>query len=170
MKQSKKKGRKPAHQNEFAFVHNANSRLTKKILAMPNEGLCRRCHDKIEWRKKYRKYKPLKQPRKCNFCHNKAVKAAYHVVCKPCAAEKSICAWCCTTWEKLRLEELNATAEQSDEGATRVDSPQGQKGDTKKGGNDPSPVIEPMSLDSLEDRHVHIEVPIKDGSRLEDGS
>jgi len=25
-----------------------------------NEGVCRRCRDQLAWRKKYRKYKPLK--------------------------------------------------------------------------------------------------------------
>jgi len=35
---------------------------------MPNEGLCRRCTDKIEWRKKYRKYKPLSKPAVSKHC------------------------------------------------------------------------------------------------------
>jgi hypothetical protein len=51
-KKAKPVGKKPAHVNSFAFYHNPNSKFTAKILAMPNEGLCRRCTDKIEWRKK----------------------------------------------------------------------------------------------------------------------
>jgi len=51
----KKKGRPPKHQNSFAFRHNPKSKKTDKILASPNVGVCRRCYDKIEWRKKYRK-------------------------------------------------------------------------------------------------------------------
>jgi hypothetical protein len=31
---------------------------------LPNEGLCPRCHDIIEWKKKYRKYKPLTTPKR----------------------------------------------------------------------------------------------------------
>jgi hypothetical protein len=56
--------RKQAHQNSFAFRHNKHSTLTEKIKAAPNEGLCPKCHEKVEWRKKYRKYKPLTQPKK----------------------------------------------------------------------------------------------------------
>mmetsp|Transcript_4611 Transcript_4611/g.8868 ORF Transcript_4611/g.8868 Transcript_4611/m.8868 type:complete len:290 (-) Transcript_4611:83-952(-) len=78
-------GRKPAHQNTFAFRHNPKSKLTEKILASPNVGVCRRCHDKIEWRKQYRKYKPLTQPGKCNLCQQKNVVAAYHTICTNCA-------------------------------------------------------------------------------------
>ena len=81
----KKKGRKPAHQNTFAFYHNPNSRTTKKILASPNVNVCKRCYDKIEWRKKYRKYKPRKQPGVCNKCHERNVKAAYHTICSGCS-------------------------------------------------------------------------------------
>src|SRR4051794_39560715 len=54
----------PAHQNTFAFKHNKNSRKTAKILSLPNQGLCSKCHDIIEWKKKYRKYKPLTSARK----------------------------------------------------------------------------------------------------------
>ena len=51
----KKKGRAPAHQNSFAFRHNPKSKKTEKILSSPNVGVCGRCRDKIEWRKRYRK-------------------------------------------------------------------------------------------------------------------
>ena len=51
----KKKGRAPKHQNTFAFKHNPKSKKTEKILSSPNVGVCKRCYDKIEWRKKYRK-------------------------------------------------------------------------------------------------------------------
>ena len=81
----KKKGRAPAHQNKYAFRHNPKSKKTDKILASPNVGVCRRCHEKIEWRKQYRKYKPLTQPGKCNLCQRRNVKAAYHTICADCA-------------------------------------------------------------------------------------
>lgn len=88
---SKKKSRKPAHQNTFAFQHNPKSKKTEKILNSPIEGACRRCYDKIEWRKKYRKYKPLTQPGKCNICKQQNVKAAYHTICTKCTtSEKAL--------------------------------------------------------------------------------
>ncbi|CAB9528360.1 Uncharacterized conserved protein (DUF2039) [Seminavis robusta] len=81
----KKKGHAPAHQNTFAFQHNPNSTKTSKIMDLPNVHVCRRCHDKIEWRKKYRKYKSRTQPGKCNICQQKRVMAAYHTICGKCS-------------------------------------------------------------------------------------
>ena len=60
---AEKKGA-PAHQNKYAFKHNKGSKLTEKILAIPNEGVCNRCAEIIEWKKKYRIYKPLTTPAK----------------------------------------------------------------------------------------------------------
>jgi hypothetical protein len=80
----KKKGHAPAHQNTFAFVHNPKSKTTAVILASANVRVCRRCHDKIEWRKTYRKYKPRTQPGTCNGCKKRNVKAAYHTLCDSC--------------------------------------------------------------------------------------
>ncbi|CAM9621239.1 unnamed protein product, partial [Chrysoparadoxa australica] len=84
----------PAHQNTFAFRHNPNSKKTKAIAAMPIRGLCKKCHEKIEWKKKYRKYKPLTKPGVCQECRQKSVTAAYHVLCKPCAQSLRVCSWC----------------------------------------------------------------------------
>lgn len=50
----------------------------------------------MEWRKKYRKYRPLRQPATCNDCHKKTVTAAYHRLCTPCARERRVCPFCCT--------------------------------------------------------------------------
>ena len=86
--------RKPKHQNDFAFKHNPNSRRTLVIAAIPNTGLCSRCHDLIEWKKKYRKYKPLDRPRKCVGCSKLAVKQAYHVLCGDCARTRGVCSKC----------------------------------------------------------------------------
>lgn len=52
----------PKYQNTFAFKHNPKSKKTERILALPIYGLCEKCRKQIEWRKKYRKYKPLTQP------------------------------------------------------------------------------------------------------------
>ena len=105
---SKPKGRAPAHQNTFAFKHNPKSKRTEKILSMPNRGLCQRCHDKIEWRKKYRKYKPLSQPSKCNICERRNVKAAYHTICIECGLKDGKCEMCVK--ESALPEPLDAEA------------------------------------------------------------
>ncbi|TDH66718.1 hypothetical protein CCR75_006578 [Bremia lactucae] len=89
------KKRAPKHQNAFAFKHNPKSKKTERILSMPIHGLCEKCRKQIEWRKKYRKYKPLSQPGSCIYCHQKAVTSAYHASCDVCAKERNICAKCC---------------------------------------------------------------------------
>ena len=86
-KTKKKKGRAPAHQNNFAFKHNPCSKKTEKILSLPNIHTCQRCCDKIEWRKQYRKYKLRTQPGTCNGCKKRNVKAAYHTICTTCTTE-----------------------------------------------------------------------------------
>lgn len=47
-------------------------------MGIPNVGLCQRCHDIVEWRKKFRKFKPIKNPTKCMCCAEKKVLSAYH--------------------------------------------------------------------------------------------
>ncbi|KAF1330457.1 hypothetical protein FI667_g5027, partial [Globisporangium splendens] len=99
----------PKYQNTFAFKHNPKSKKTEKILAMPIQGLCEQCTNQIEWRKKYRKFKPLTQPANCIFCRQKCVLAAYHAACDPCAKERDICAKCCKKKEiVLNEKELAA--------------------------------------------------------------
>ena len=48
---TKKQGQK--HQNVTAFKDYKGCTIYKKIKALPNEGLCEKCHDIIEWKKKY---------------------------------------------------------------------------------------------------------------------
>lgn len=50
------------HNNKTAWKHNPNSKKTQQIANSPNEGVCEKCWEKIEWRKKFRKYKPLTVP------------------------------------------------------------------------------------------------------------
>ncbi len=64
------------------------------LSTLQTAGLCHRCHEKILWKKKYRKYKPLKKPRKCRVCELPAIKKAYHTLCSQCAKNKACCAWC----------------------------------------------------------------------------
>jgi len=106
--------RRPAHQNSFGFRHNKNSKLTKKIASLPIVGLCQRCHDQIEWKKKYRKYKPLSAPSKCAWCLQKTVKAAYHTVCAPCASAKNVCEKCLKQEEILPPSHLTHEQEEAE--------------------------------------------------------
>ena len=61
---NKKKGQK--YQNVTAFKNNLHdtSKVTKTINSLVVQGVCERCRDIIEWKKKYKKYKPLTAPKK----------------------------------------------------------------------------------------------------------
>lgn len=111
----KKKGRAPAHQNKFAFHHNPKSTKTERILSFPIQHVCRKCHEKLEWRKQYRKYKPLTQPSKCNVCARRNVTAAYHTLCEECSVSS----------DKAQglLEEWNRNTRDAEETATAEDGP-----------------------------------------------
>ena len=91
--------RSPAHENKFAFRHNPGSKKTATIARIPNNGVCGRCHEIIEWKKKYRKYKRLTTPGKCAGCHLHCVRFAYHALCGPCAGSRGVCAKCRQTRE-----------------------------------------------------------------------
>ncbi|KAI5634794.1 hypothetical protein NE865_12512 [Phthorimaea operculella] len=84
------------HQNKTAFKNDLHdtSKKTKLINSLEVSGVCKRCRDIIQWKIKYKKYKPLTAPSKCVGCNEKAVKHAYHVLCSKCAAERKVCAKC----------------------------------------------------------------------------
>lgn len=85
----------PVHPNKVGFHHNPCSKLTKYILALPiSDNLCLKCKEVIEWKKKYRKYKPLTVPKKCTLCDNRNIKDAYHVICKECSEKIDKCSKC----------------------------------------------------------------------------
>ncbi|KAJ1735782.1 hypothetical protein LPJ61_000379 [Coemansia biformis] len=104
----------PKYQNTFAYKHNPKSVKTQKILALPVDGLCRRCTDQINWRKQYRKYKQLTVAKKCVSCQLKKVKKAYHVLCDDCARAKDVCAKCA---EKAEIIADSSAAAQQDSAA-----------------------------------------------------
>jgi len=84
------------YKNATAFKNTKydTSQRTKGIINTTQDGLCERCKEKIEWKIKYKKYKPLTQPATCVRCHQKTVKKAYYTVCQPCATRLGICAKC----------------------------------------------------------------------------
>ncbi|PFX29098.1 uncharacterized protein C9orf85 homolog [Stylophora pistillata] len=89
-----KKGQK--HQNKKAFKNNLHdtSKKTKQINSLKVGGVCSRCREIIEWRKKFKKYKPLTAPKKCVRCEQKTIKHAYHTVCSKCAQQAGVCEKC----------------------------------------------------------------------------
>ncbi|KAK2555383.1 Uncharacterized protein P5673_023023 [Acropora cervicornis] len=91
---SKKKGQK--YQNTVAFKNDLHdkSRKTKEINSLVVTGVCARCREVIEWRKKFKKYKPLTAPKKCVKCLQKTVIQAYHIMCSKCAGVAKVCEKC----------------------------------------------------------------------------
>jgi len=84
------------YQNTEAF-DNAKwglSTYVEKVAKMPVGAVCKRCADKLEWRKKFKKYKPLAARAKCEECLQKEIRHAYHRLCLPCGSKLSCCAMC----------------------------------------------------------------------------
>jgi hypothetical protein len=103
-KSKKKKGRPPAHQNAVAFHHNPKSKKTAHILSLPIQHVCGKCKEKLEWRKQYRKYKPLTQATKCNACEKRNVVAAYHTICSDCSVHSLKAKALLKEWNQGRLD------------------------------------------------------------------
>ena len=101
------------HQNSYSFqVKKKVSPLEAKILETPTSNfLCATCQGVIQWKKQFKKYKPLTVPRRwycgCFFvslhcfnfyfsasCHEKTITFAYMVHCEACAEKLDICAKC----------------------------------------------------------------------------
>lgn len=111
-----KKGQK--YQNAKAFKNNLHdtSKTTKEINNLLVGGVCARCREIIEWRKKFKKYKPLTAPKKCVRCEQRTIKHAYHTVCSRCAQQAKVC-------EKCGLvQEIVAKSEPSPEERASQDS------------------------------------------------
>ncbi|KAH9520274.1 hypothetical protein Btru_060406 [Bulinus truncatus] len=88
--------RQQKYTNSKAFKNNLHdtSKKTKDINNVIPVGLCQRCKEIIEWKIKYKKYKPLSQPATCIRCHSKTVKRAYYTVCQPCSEQAQVCGKC----------------------------------------------------------------------------
>lgn len=91
-----KKARPPKYRNKSAFknVYHDTSVQTQRIISTEVDGVCARCKDIIDWRIRYKKYKPLSQPKTCVSCKEKTVKKAYYVYCVPCSMSSQKCAKC----------------------------------------------------------------------------
>lgn len=90
------RSRPQKYQNKTAFKNDLHdkSNKTKCINSIEVAHVCEKCKKIIEWKIKYKKYKPLKAAAKCIKCQQKAVKHAYHNMCLSCAAEYKVCPKC----------------------------------------------------------------------------
>lgn len=89
------------YKNKSVFKNNLHDKSvqTKRINSTQVSDVCLRCKDIIEWKIKYKKYKPLTQPKTCVKCSQKSVKQAYHVMCRECGHKLGLCTKCCQNKE-----------------------------------------------------------------------
>ncbi|XP_075454193.1 uncharacterized protein C9orf85 homolog isoform X1 [Ascaphus truei] len=61
------RSRPQKHSNVTAFKNDKfdTSVQTRKLNSKLQDGVCQHCKAVLEWRVRYRKYKPLSQPKKC---------------------------------------------------------------------------------------------------------
>ena len=90
------RSRPQKYQNHTAFKNDLHDKTNKiKIInSLEVANVCEKCKKIIEWKIKYKKYKPLKAPGKCIKCEQKSVKHAYHNMCLPCAKQSNVCPKC----------------------------------------------------------------------------
>ncbi|KAK7381225.1 hypothetical protein VNO78_33756 [Psophocarpus tetragonolobus] len=95
------------HQNKIAWKPNAGRKINETEVGgrfrplSDITGVCPRCKEQIEWKRRYGKYKPLLQPAKCQRCSKRAVRQAYHNLCSGCAKEHRVCAKCCCSRDQI---------------------------------------------------------------------
>ncbi|XP_041366710.1 uncharacterized protein C9orf85 homolog [Gigantopelta aegis] len=106
-----KKSGSQKHQNAKAFKNDLHDKSKKmqNMKSLSLGGICQRCKEKIEWKIKYRKYKPLTIPRKCVSCFEKSIKQAYYTLCVPCATARGVCAKCAEKKKIVSTTELTAS-------------------------------------------------------------
>ncbi|XP_022759903.1 uncharacterized protein C9orf85 homolog [Durio zibethinus] len=90
----------PKHQNRYAWKPNAGRKINETEVGGKLKpyseitGVCPRCKEQIDWKRRYGKYKPLTEPAKCQLCSKRNVRQAYHNLCSGCAKEQKVCAKC----------------------------------------------------------------------------
>lgn len=102
------------HKNHFAFRNDLHDRTPKQKLlnTLHISEVCQHCKGVIEWKIKYKKYKPLSQPKTCTRCQQRNIRKAYHVLCRSCALESRVCAKCLKSAEEVEIEPPQPTLEE----------------------------------------------------------
>lgn len=100
------RSRPQKYKNRSSFKNNLHdtSHTTKFINSIQVSDVCVRCKEIIEWKIKYKKYKPLTQPTKCVKCEERTVRKAYHVLCRECGKKLKLCTKCCKPKEIIPSE------------------------------------------------------------------
>lgn len=102
------------HKNRTVFKNDLHDKtpLQKRLNSLHVSEVCQHCKGVIEWKIKYKKYKPLTQPKTCTKCSQKKIRKAYHVLCRDCALEAKVCAKCLKSAEEVEIEPPQPTPEE----------------------------------------------------------
>uniref|UniRef100_A0A1A9X269 Uncharacterized protein n=1 Tax=Glossina brevipalpis TaxID=37001 RepID=A0A1A9X269_9MUSC len=106
--------RSQKYKNRTVFKNDLHDKtpMQKRLNTLHVNEVCKHCKDVIEWKIKYKKYKPLSQPKTCAKCQQRNVRKAYHVLCKDCALESRVCAKCLKTAEEVEIESPQPSPEE----------------------------------------------------------
>ncbi|XP_073835712.1 uncharacterized protein [Musca autumnalis] len=102
------------HKNRTVFKNDLHDKtpLQKRLNSLHISEVCQHCKGVIEWKIKYKKYKPLTQPKTCTKCQQKKIRKAYHVLCRDCALDARVCAKCLKSAEEVEIEPPQPTPEE----------------------------------------------------------
>ncbi|XP_030379178.1 uncharacterized protein C9orf85 homolog [Scaptodrosophila lebanonensis] len=94
------------HKNRYVFKNDLHDKTPQQIRLnkMHVSTVCQHCKDVIEWKIKYKKYKPLTQAKTCTRCQQRNVRKAYHVICRDCAVQARVCAKCLKSADEVPIE------------------------------------------------------------------
>lgn len=102
------------HKNRYVFKNDLHDKTPqqKRLNSLHISEVCQHCKGVIEWKIKYKKYKPLTQPKTCTKCSQKNIRKAYHVLCRDCALAARVCAKCLKSAEEVMIEPPQPTPEE----------------------------------------------------------
>lgn len=111
------------HKNRHVFKNDLHDKtpMQKRLNSLHISEVCQHCKGVIEWKIKYKKYKPLSQPKTCTKCQQKKIKKAYHVLCRDCALEARVCAKCLKSAEEVEIEPPKPTPEEEQKLKTEME-------------------------------------------------
>lgn len=97
--------------NRDIKMKDSELRREAHIQKQMSEGICDKCREKVQWRFKFDKYKPLSKPGTCQACKNKMVHKAYRSLCDPCSIKRGACPACCKDLETCNAERKRSLEE-----------------------------------------------------------
>ncbi|KAH8287977.1 hypothetical protein KR044_004985 [Drosophila immigrans] len=111
------------HKNRHVFKNDLHDKTPQqmRLNKMHVSTVCQRCKEVIEWKIKYKKYKPLTQAKTCARCQQRTVRKAYHVICRDCAVKDRVCAKCLKSADEVAIEAPEPTPQEEQQLQVEMD-------------------------------------------------